>query len=131
MIENAWAKTRRDHAAESAEDYVEAIFRLEQESQSVRLSDLAERFGVSAPTVSKLLSRLESRGLVHVEPRSHVELTEEGLRLAEQSLERHTVVVAFLEKIGVSPAQAELDSEGIEHHVSEETLAAMKRFLVD
>jgi DtxR family manganese transport transcriptional regulator len=133
---NAWEKTRQDHAKESAEDYVEAIYRLESQARDagddrrqVRLTDLADQFQVSAPTVSKLLARLESEGLVSVQPRSHIELTEEGLRVAEQSLRRHQIVVDFLEKLGVSAHQAELDAEGIEHHVSQETLVAMQRFL--
>lgn len=131
---NAWAKTREDHARESAEDYVETIYRLEHSGSSgepkpVRLTDLAQRFQVSPPTVSKLLARLESEGLVTVQPRSHIELTDDGLRIAEFCLRRHQIVFRFLQKIGVSPEQAEVDTEGIEHHVSQETLMAMERFI--
>lgn len=132
-FENPWEKTRHDHAKESAEDYVETIFRLEGseglsegERRMVRLTDLAQQFGVSAPTVSKLLSRLETEGLVSVQPRSHVELTEQGLEIAAFCLKRHQIVVDFLRSIGVSERQAELDAEGMEHHVSAETLAAME-----
>lgn len=113
-----------------AEDYVELIFRLEGDApEGVRTVDLVEALAVSQPTVTKTLERLQRDGLVEVEPRRRVMLTSKGRELAQASLERHELIVSFLEQLGVSPAQAELDAEGIEHHVSEETLAAMRRFL--
>jgi hypothetical protein len=56
-------------------------------------------------------------------------LTDAGRRLAEEARERHRLVAAFLVSIGVSAETAHHDAEGIEHHVSDETLSAFKRFL--
>jgi DtxR family transcriptional regulator, manganese transport regulator len=56
-------------------------------------------------------------------------LTETGHRLAVQSRERHHLVEAFLLSLGVSPEAARCDAEGIEHHVSRETLDAFARTL--
>lgn len=113
-----------------AEDYVELIYRLERDSaEGVRTVDLVEALAVAQPTVTKTLERLQRDGLVEVEPRRRVLLTAKGRELAQTSLERHETIVSFLLAIGVPATHAELDAEGIEHHVSETTLVAMRRFL--
>lgn len=127
---NTFARTREDHRNEMAEDYVELIYRLEGEApEGVRTVDLVAALAVAQPTVTKTLERLQRDGLVEVEPRRRVLLTERGRELARASLERHETIVSFLRAIGVPEAQAELDAEGIEHHVSEVTLAAMRQHL--
>jgi DtxR family manganese transport transcriptional regulator len=122
-------RTRRDHSAETAEDYVEAIALVLAEKGMCRVIDLARRFDVSHVTVTKIVARLQENGLVISAPYKPVELTEAGTRLAEKSRQRHEVVYQFLLALGVSKAVAAADSEGIEHHVSPETLKAMKSFL--
>ncbi len=126
---NPFAKTRRDHADETAEDYVEAIADIEMASGSCRVKDLSERMQVSHVTVTRILSRLSDAGLVAREPYGPVGLTPRGLEMAAASRTRHETVVAFLERIGVSNATAEHDAEGMEHHASKETLEAMRRYL--
>lgn len=127
---NSFARAREDHRTEMAEDYVELIFRLEgQVGEGVRNADLVRALGVSQPTVTKALERLQADGLVNFEPRQKVKLTDSGRKLAEACLKRHKVVLAFLKAIGVPSHQAELDTEGIEHHVSELTLGAMEDWL--
>jgi len=121
-------RTRNAHRTELAEDYVEAILELIQEKGEARLTDISERFGVAHRTVSKTLKRLESAKLVVLRPYKSVQLTEEGRRLAEDCRARHVKVVTFLLALGVGRETAEIDAEGIEHHVSEETLAAMVAF---
>ncbi len=121
-------RTRRDHAAETAEDYVEAIARVLAEKGACRVIDLARRFDVSHVTVTKIVARLQENGLVITAPYRPVELTDAGKRLAEKSRQRHEVVYRFLLAHGVSKAVAATDSEGIEHHVSPETLKAMKSY---
>lgn len=115
-------RTRTDHASETAEDYAEAIADIEAEKDSCRAADLARLFGVSHVTVGKTLSRLAGEGLVETEPYAPVRLTDKGRRLASQSRRRHALVLDFLRAIGVSEATAQADAEGIEHHVSPETL---------
>jgi DtxR family transcriptional regulator, manganese transport regulator len=128
MTKNQHLRTRRDHASETAEDYVEAIASIESERGACRLTDLAKLFGVSHVTASKILDRLEREGLVSKVPYSPMKLTEAGLRLAKQSRQRHQIVLDFLIALGVKPETAQTDSEGIEHHVSHETLQRMKEF---
>ena len=121
-------RTRNDHSTESAEDYVEAIAEIIGEQGQCRVEDLRKHFSVSHVTVSRLLQRLHREGLVIKEAYRPVTLTPQGARLATASRKRHQIVFDFLVKLDVSRATAEIDSEGIEHHVSRETLEAMKRF---
>ena len=67
MLSNPFARTREDHRAEVAEDYVELIHRLGRDGD-VRTTDLAGALGVAQPTVTKALDRLERSGLVVVNP---------------------------------------------------------------
>lgn len=122
-------RTRSDHAVETAEDYVEAIAEIIDREGQCRVVDLARKFSVSHVTVTRTIGRLQQEGLVFTEPYRPVELTDDGERLAEWSRHRHETVLEFLIAIGVSDRAAEIDAEGIEHHVGQETLAAMKRFL--
>lgn len=122
-------RTRRDHAAETAEDYVEAIAQVLAEKGACRVVDLARRFDVSHVTVTKIVARLKEHGLVTSEPYKPLALTEAGRRLADKSRERHEIVYQFLLALGVNKTAAAADSEGIEHHVSAETLKAMQSYL--
>ncbi len=124
-----FSQTRTRHASETAEDYVEAVMELIEEKGECRVLDLARYFNVSHVTVSRIVKRLQDEKLLLTKPYKPVELTEQGLKLAKQSKKRHEIVLAFLIKLGVDKANAEIDSEGIEHHVGSKTLAAMKRFL--
>ncbi len=122
-------RVRTAHASETAEDYVELIAELIQVAGEARVVDLAERLGVAHTTVSKTVYRLAKKGLVTSQPYRSIFLTENGRRLAARGRERHELVVRFLRQLGVSHAIAEADAEGIEHHVSPETLAAMGSFV--
>ena len=93
-----------------------------------RKVDIAARLGVAQPTVSKMISRLEDAGYINQRPYRGVFLTDAGRALAEECRERHRIVEEFLRALGVSEAIARRDAEGIEHHVSEETLEAFRRF---
>ncbi len=123
-----FAKTRQAHKFELGEDYVEIILDLIDESGEARLTDIASRVGVAHPTVSKALKRLESEGLVQLRAYRSVKLTPKGHDLAMACRLRHQTVVAFLLALGLDTETAEVDAEGIEHHVSEKTLAAMNAF---
>ena len=123
------ARIRDDHATELAEDYVEAIAELLDAQGNCRAADLASKFEVSHVTVNRTIGRLIRDGYVESQPYGPVFLTAKGRRLAKQAHERHQVVLKFLMAIGVPEATAIIDSEGIEHHVSDETLEAMQDFL--
>lgn len=121
-----YEKARADNARELAADYVELIDDLIGEYGEARAIDLAGRMGVSHVTVSKTLQRLGRDGLVTYRPYRSVFLTDEGRRLAAEARERHEVVLRFLQWIGVPAEAAEQDAEGMEHHLGEETLRALR-----
>ena len=122
-------RTRADHQDETAEDYVEAVADLIDETGEARVRDLAKLMGVSHVTVTRIVSRLCALGLLETEPRKPIRLTAKGRRMAQAARERHDIVVAFLQALGVRAETANLDAEGIEHHVSDETLRAMRAYL--
>jgi len=125
---SGFESVRTAHHSEMAEDYVEMIADLIRRNGSARPVEIAERLGVAQPTVSKNLSRLKREGLVLHDPYRTVQLTDAGRKLAEECQIRHRIVVDFLIALGISPETAEHDAEGIEHHVSEETLARFREF---
>jgi DtxR family manganese transport transcriptional regulator len=124
-----FGRVRDAHSSEIAEDYVELIADLIDTVGDVRAVDLAQRFGVTPATVNHTIKRLVRDGLVKSERYRSIFLTESGRALAERCRERHRIVRSFLIVLGIDPVTAESDAEGIEHHVSEETLAAFTRHL--
>ena len=121
-------QVREAHRRELIDDYVELISDLIIEVGEARQVDMAARLGVSQPTVAKMLKRLASVGLIEMIPWRGVFLNAEGERLAQESRERHQIVENFLLMLGISPEIARRDAEGMEHHVSKETLEAFSRF---
>lgn len=132
--EDADACRRHSHARAQrsgalVEDYVELIADLQHEHGEVRVTEIARRLGVAHPTAIKAVGRLKRAGLVISRPYRGIFLTEAGVTMAEHVRARHLLVVDILLAIGVPREAAETDAEGIEHYVSEATLAAFKRYL--
>lgn len=124
----SFRQAREARRLELVEDYVELIDDLIGDGGEARQVDIAARLGVAQPTVAKMLKRLCDEGLVQQRPYRGVFLTEAGKRLAGEARERHRIVERFLCALGVSPETARRDAEGIEHHVSAETLEAFRAF---
>jgi DtxR family manganese transport transcriptional regulator len=124
-----FGRARSAQAAALLEDYVELIADLHATGGEARPIDIARRLGVSHPTAVKSIARLKREGLVTARPYRGVFLTDAGHALAARVRSRHRLVVALLVAVGVPPEDAEADAEGIEHHVSEATLAAFARFV--
>ena len=124
-------QTRKARRGALVEDYVELIAALIEDGNEARQVDIAARLGVAQPTVAKMLARLAAEGLVTRKPYRGVFLTEAGRDVAAQSRARHQTVEAFLRSLGVSPETARIDAEGIEHHVSSETLAAFRKAMAE
>ena len=122
-------QVRQQNASELAQDYVEAIHKLNTEGHQTRVTDLQDIFGVSHVTVIRALRRFEGQGLVSRSRKDGIQLTTSGKRLAIEAAERHALIVEFLVTLGISEVQADIDAEGIEHHLSDESLGALRRFL--
>ena len=124
-----FGKARTAQATAVMEDYVELISDLLAAGGEARPTDIARRLGVSHATAIKSIGRLKRGGLAMAKPYRGVFLTEAGETLAAKSRARHHIVVDLLLAVGVPREAAEQDAEGLEHHVSDTTLAAFARFL--
>lgn len=124
-----FARAREVQAVALLEDYVEMIGDLIAELGEARVADIAQRMGVAQPTATKAVARLKREGLATSRPYRGVFLTADGAVLADKVRARHRTVVQLLTAVGVPEETAELDAEGIEHHVSGETLKAFEAFL--
>ncbi len=124
-----FGRARRARSATLLEDYAELIADLLATGGEARTVDVARRMGVAHATAVKTISRLKREGLVTALPYRGVFLTAAGHALADRVRTRHRLVVELLLAVGVPLEDAEADAEGIEHHVSDSTLAAFAGFL--
>lgn len=124
-----FSQARSARSLEIFEDYTELIAELVEERGEARITDIASRLGVTHPTATKAVARLKREGLVVSRPYRSVFLTQLGEEMAQRVKARHRLVVALLLAVGVPPDAAEADAEGMEHHVSDATLAAFEAFL--
>ena len=126
---HGFRQAREARRVELVEDYLELISDLIRAGGEARQVDIAARLGVAQPTVAKMLRRLSEEGLVSQKPYRGVFLTDAGEARAEAARARHHVVESFLLALGIEPDIARRDAEGIEHHVSGETLEAFRTFV--
>ena len=121
-------QVRNARNSETAEDYTEMIADLIRNAGEARAVDLAKHFGVTGPTVNSIIRRLVRDGLVVSKPYRSIFLTDKGQTLADYCKKRHEIVYNFLIKIGVNSDIDKNDAEGIEHHVSAETLSVFEKY---
>ena len=121
-------QVRNARNSETAEDYTEMIADLIRNAGEARAVDLAKHFCVTGPTVNSIIRRLVRDGLVVSKPYRSIFLTDKGQILADYCKKRHEIVYDFLIKIGVNSDTAKNDAEGIEHHVSAETLSVFEKY---
>ena len=114
---------------ESGEMYLETIYVLSQSKSSVRAIDVSEHMGFSKPSVSRAVGLLKEAELISVDQNGSIRLTSTGLSRAKKIYERHTILTSFLISLGVSEQTASDDACKIEHHISDESLAAIKNSL--
>jgi len=115
--------------SESLEDYLEVIYQLVQEKKVARVRDIAARKGVKMSSVVGALRRLSAADLIYYRAREFVELTEPGEGLARLVLDRHEFLTRFfVEILGVKEEQAEEEACSVEHVLSPDTMARMRRF---
>lgn len=119
-----------EKTSESLEDYLEVIFRLKQNQETIRVSDIAEARGVSMASVCQALQRLDKSGYVKYSARETIELTTEGWKLAQKINSRHRFLFRFLHDIlGVDKDSAEIDACSMEHILSTNSISHLVAFL--
>ena len=110
-----------DEFTSAVQDYTKAIYALQEHGGRVGTSALAERLGVSAPSVSEMIRTLVERGLVTYQPYHGVTLTAEGVRVALEVIRHHRLLELFLaETLGVPWDRVHEEAEVLEHAISEE-----------
>ncbi len=114
---------------ESGEMYLETIYVLSAELAAVHSIDVSEHMGYSKPSVSRAIGLLRSGGYVDMAEDGSLTLTPAGRVVAEKIYERHTILTALLVRLGVEHAVAAEDACKMEHDISDESLAAIKRFV--
>lgn len=115
------------HLLESGEMYIETIHVLSKTNKYVRAIDVGTQMGFSKPSVSRAMKLLKEGGYILIDDAGSITLTPAGLEIANKIYERHTVLSDFLIKIGVPESIATEDACRIEHHISDESLQAIKR----
>ena len=111
----------------SAEDYLEAMLMLREERGYIRSIDVAEKLGVTKPSVSYATKRLRENGYISTDPAGMIVLLKPGLEIAERMYERHKLLTDLLIGLGVSEETAREDACKIEHDLSVETLDVIRR----
>ena len=114
------------HLLESGEMYLETILVLSKKKPAVRSIDIGEYMGYSKPSVSRAVGLLKDGGYVIADPDGHLTLTDAGREIAEKIYERHTVLTAFLVRLGVDPETAAEDACKMEHDISDTSFQAIK-----
>ena len=106
---------------ESAEDYLESILIIQEQSGQVRSIDVVNKLGYSKPSVSIAMKKLRESGYIQMAGDGNITLTDSGLEIASRVYSRHKTITRLFEVLGVSPEQAAIDACKVEHDLSEET----------
>ena len=114
---------------ESGEMYLETIHILSQANPVVRSIDIVEHMGYSKPSVSRAVGLLKNGGFIVVDEDGYITLTDDGRAVAEKIYERHNILTTALTLLGVDPDIAAEDACKIEHAISDESMAAIKKHL--
>ncbi|MBQ2062576.1 MAG: metal-dependent transcriptional regulator [Oscillospiraceae bacterium] len=112
----------------SSEDYLEAILMIRQAKGSCRSVDVAAHLGFSKPSVSVAVGKLVESGCVERRDDGQLVLTEKGMFIASETLNKHRLLTDVFCAMGVSPETAEHDACLIEHSLSEETYEKLRAF---
>lgn len=112
---------------ESAEDYLEAMLMLRQKHGYIRSIDVARQLGVTKPSVSYATKQLRENGYITFDENNFILLTPAGSEIAERIYERHQLLTKLFIRLGVNPATAREDACKVEHDLSDETFAAIRR----
>ncbi len=115
------------HIQESGEMYLETIYVLSRQNGHVRSIDVSEHMGYSKPSVSRAMSLLKKGEYISIDKDGYITLTASGLAMAQTIYERHTLLSQLLQLLGVDPKIAAEDACKLEHAISDESFAAIKK----
>ncbi|MFS0561939.1 transcriptional regulator MntR [Terribacillus sp. 179-K 1B1 HS] len=102
----------------SMEDYIEQIYILMEQKGYARVSDIAENLQVHPSSVTKMVQKLDKDEYLKYEKYRGLILTDKGEQVGKRLVYRHELLEDFLRIIGVEEGNIYHDVEGIEHHLS-------------
>ncbi|MBT3328890.1 MAG: transcriptional regulator [Nitrosopumilus sp.] len=111
------------------EDYLEIISELVELKGYATTLDISRYMNVSAPSVTKMLQRLDEGGFLEYEKYHGINLTKKGSQIAEGIRQNHGILLEFFEILGVNYDTANQDTEGIEHHLNPKTIKQLRKFV--
>lgn len=127
-LERAHSKPSGDYAR-GVEDYLEVIYELIREKGYARTVDISSHLHVRPPSATRMIQNLHNQGFLIYEKYRGIVLTQKGERLAKSVKERHELIADFLKILGVDDETAQVDSEGIEHHLHSITIDRITKFV--
>ena len=122
-------KVERTKSSSRMEDYLEIISELVELKGYATTLDISRYMNVSAPSVTKMLQRLDESGFLEYEKYHGINLTGKGTQVAEGIRQKHGILVEFFEILGIEYDTANQDTEGIEHHLNPKTIKQLRKFI--
>ena len=116
---------------ESQEDYLEKILQISKVKENVHAIDIAREMSFSKPSVSVAMAKLKDEGHIEINEKGEIILTSSGREIAEKTLEKHEILTKMLEFLGVDSKTAQEDACRMEHDISDNTWAAIKKHYDD
>ena len=122
-------QSAKSSSSSRVEDYLEVIAELVELKGYATTLDISRYMNVSAPSVTKMLQRLDENGYLEYEKYHGLNLTRKGIQIAETIRQKHGILLEFFEILGVSHETANQDAEGIEHHLNPKTIKQLRKFI--
>ncbi|TAG08652.1 MAG: transcriptional regulator MntR [Verrucomicrobia bacterium] len=107
------------------EDYLEQIYQLIEAKGYARAVEIATKLEVSQASVSAMVQRLAAEGFIHYERYRGITLTDAGRKAAQKIIQRHEVLTRLFAYFGLDEELIYRDVEGMEHHISPQTLQVL------
>ena len=122
-------QSARPDSSSRMEDYLEVILELVEMKGYATTLDISRYMNVSAPSVTKMLQRLDEGKYLEYEKYHGINLTPKGIQLAETIRQKHGILLEFFEILGIGHETANQDIEGIEHHLNPKTIKQLRKFI--
>jgi Mn-dependent DtxR family transcriptional regulator len=123
-------KKENEIRTDRMEDYLEVIYELIQQKGYANTADISKYLNVSSPSVTKMVKKLDENRYLIYEKYRGLRLTSEGIQIAKNIQEKHSLFVEFLKMIGIDDDTAHIDAEGIEHHLHPQTIKKLEKFIM-
>ena len=116
---------------QSSEDYLERILMLSKKYGNIRSIGLVRDLNFSKPSVSIALKKLHDEGFVKIDDKGYITLSTVGRDIAERVFAKHQLLTSFFVKLGINEEDAENEACSIEHHLSDESYEALKKYYIE